>query len=83
MNCKNILKLIACDEPDGFDHWRILARREKLVFVILLDELAAALLDRQPDLPQISSLDLYGHEAIDQGKSVIEVRAEYNSHEKA
>ncbi len=33
--------------------------------MILLDKLAATLLDRLPDLPQISSPDLYGHETVE------------------
>ncbi len=44
--------------------------------MIFLDKFAAAVLYGLPDFFQVPALYLYRHKAIEQGKSVIKVRAE-------
>jgi|GraSoiStandDraft_8_1057269.scaffolds.fasta_scaffold316425_1 hypothetical protein len=50
--------------------------------VVFLDKLAAAILYRLPDFLQVPAFYLDRHEAVEQGKSVVEVRAEYGGQEK-
>lgn len=50
--------------------------------MVFLDELAAAILDGLPDFFQVLALNLYGHEAVQERNSIIEIRAEHRRQEE-
>src|SRR5258708_15289217 len=80
--CQNIIQFFACDKFDGFDDRCVFSGSGELIFVEFLDELAAAILYRLPDLAKVPAFYLDGHEAINQGKGVVKIGAEDGSHKE-